>query len=387
MHLGRLIDWCSHQETKLWSQLEQSHTIIPLGGTPWCYQGIPTELKRHPLIGNTARICAQLISQTALSSQNSPLYPIIGNPLFTPGLGDGIFRKLGEAGLHLASHFSTGGHWRTHTELSDPNGLFRLDFIRTLQLRHFLSSIPPPADSNQMLTTLEVLCTDTGALPYTLSLAYNLLNAPPTDFVPPRLLKWETELDCRFNTTKRQHILRFTHKSSICARIQETNYKVLSRWYRTPTLLHKLFPTTSDMCWRCQREKGTLLHIFWTCPKLAHFWKVVRETVQLFNDGTITDDPALFLLQATDTPDRIYKKSVVRHLLDAAKACIPLCWKSALPPTIDMWLGKVEEIRKMEDLILTAQHREETFSKTWQLWTMFIYSSAGQSLRRAEGGS
>lgn len=384
VHLGRLIDWRRHQETKLWSQMEQSHTTIPLGGTPWCYQGLPTELKRHPLIGNTARICANLISKTTISSPNSPLYPIIGNPLFTPGLQDGIFRKLGEAGIHSASHFSSGGHWKTYSELSNPTGGICLDFMRTLQLRHFLNSIPPPTNSNQNLTTLEELCTDTGVLPHTLSLTYNLLNTPPSDYIPPGLLKWEEELDCRFSPAKRQHILRFTHKSSICAKTQETNYKILSRWYRTPTRLHEMFPTTSDMCWRCQMDKGTLLHIFWSCPKLTHFWRVIRETVQLFTDRTIANDPAFFLLHATDIPDKIYNRSVIRHLLDAARACIPLCWKSALPPTIDMWLRKVEDIRQLEDLIHTAQHREEIFSKTWQLWTMFIYSTAGQSLRTAD---
>lgn len=377
VHLGRLIDWRRHLETKKWTQLEQSHTIIPLGGTPWCYQGLPVELKRHPLIGNTAQICAKLISKTAISSLNSPLYPVIGNPLFTPGMQDGVFRRLGEAGLQLASHFSSGGRWKTYTELADPNGEFHLDFMRTLQLRHFLNSIQPPTDNSQGLTTLEELCTDTGVLPHTLSLTYNLLNTPSSDYVPPGLLQWEEELDCRFSPTKRQHILRFTHKSSIYAKTQETNYKVLSRWYRTPTLLHRIFPTTSDLCWRCQMDKGTLLHIFWSCPKLTQYWKVIRETVQLFTDRTIPNDPAFFLLHATDTPDKIYKKSVIRHLLDAARACIPLCWKSTLPPTIDMWLGKVEDIKR------TAQHREEAFSKTWQLWSMFILSTAGQSLRRA----
>lgn len=139
-----------------------------------------------------------------------------------------------------------------------------------------------------------------------------------------------------------------------------------------------------DLCWRCRADKGTLIHIFWSCPKLTHFWRVERETVQQFTDRTITDDPAFFLLHASNIPDRIYKKSVIRHLLDAAKACIPLHWKSTLPPTIDLWLQKVEEIKKMEDLILTAQNRQETFSKTWQLWKMFINFAEGQALRGSE---
>lgn len=39
-----------------------------------------------------------------------------------------------------------------------------------------------------------------------------------------------------------------------------------------PHLLHKHYPTMSDRCCRCQDGGGTLLHIFWSCPKLTHFW-------------------------------------------------------------------------------------------------------------------
>lgn len=52
---------------------------------------------------------------------------------------------------------NSGGRWKTITELSDPTGPFRLDFLRSLQLRHFLNIIRPPTDSSQSLTTLEEL--------------------------------------------------------------------------------------------------------------------------------------------------------------------------------------------------------------------------------------
>ena len=74
------------------------------------------------------------------------------------------------------------------------------------------------------------------------------------------------------------------------------------------------------------------------------------------------------------------KKSLLRHLLNAAKACIPLYWKQQCPPTIGCWLRKVEEMKNIEDLILTAQHNHEKFSQTWSLWNVFIYSDEGVAL-------
>lgn len=108
-HLSRLIDWCRHANTKLWTRLEQAQTETPLSRAPWCYTPFPTDITRHPLIGNTVRVCSHLIHTSPHFSRNSPLRPILGNPQFKPGIRDRSFLKLKEEGLYQASHFSTMG--------------------------------------------------------------------------------------------------------------------------------------------------------------------------------------------------------------------------------------------------------------------------------------
>lgn len=188
-HLSRLIDWCRHTTTKLWTQLEQAQSAFPIHRIPWCYTVLPTDLKRHPLIGNTARVCAHLIDLSPLFTRNSPLKPILGNPLFEPGI-EGRFRELREVGIYQASHFSVGGRWKTITELSDPEGQFRLDFLRSLQLHHFLSSMPPPNVNDQTLTPMEDLCSGTEPLLHSLSLTYSMLITPTGDYKLRGLSKW-----------------------------------------------------------------------------------------------------------------------------------------------------------------------------------------------------
>lgn len=247
-HLSRLIDWCRHCGTKLWPQLEQAQSVVPLPRAPWCYVSLPTNVKWHSFIGPTTRIYTYLLTRDSFSSRKLPLVPILGNPLFTPGLCNATFQNLIRSGYFQASHFWTTGRWLSILELTDPEGPFRLDFLRALQLRHFLKSVPPPSKSGQPLTTLEECCWDTGVLPHTLSLTYNLLIATPEDFQPPGLIGWELDLNLHFNPCQQLHILRFIHKSSICAKTQDTNFKVLLRWYRTLSQLHKFFPITSDLC-------------------------------------------------------------------------------------------------------------------------------------------
>lgn len=234
--------------------------------------------------------------------------------------------------------------------------------------------------SSYLSTYFEDLCSTQGPARGTLSQLYLLLTESQGQVELPWVHKWELDLGRTFTAAQRRKIVTLALKSSVCSKIQETNYKVLTRWYLTPSRLHRCFPEVSDRCWRCGSERGTLLHVFWSCPRLSLFWGEVHRITQRFVEGVIPLDPALFLLHLTDSPIPAYKKSIIGHLLNAAKACIPLLWKQSTPPSVALWLNKVEAINKMEDLVLTAQHKQTIYSDRWRLWNMFILSAEGASL-------
>lgn len=135
------------------------------------------------------------------------------------------------------------------------------------------------------------------------------------------------DLNRTFTPTQHQNIIYLYLKSSICMRIQETNYKLLTRWYCTPTVLHRFFSEASDRCWRCREEQGTLFHIFWICTKIKRYWSEVHKISQKCTDFPIPEDPAFFLLHCSQMPRQKYRKSVLCLLVNAAKACISLHWK------------------------------------------------------------
>lgn len=137
-HLGRMIDWHRHKESKLWAQLEQHQTNIPLQSAMWCYDSLPLELKAHPFIGNTIKQCLQATLQTSLTTTESPLTPILGNPKFPPGIGSGRFQTLRSTGCDRASQFVRQDRWPSIEELMDPAGPFTLIFWNAAQIHHFL---------------------------------------------------------------------------------------------------------------------------------------------------------------------------------------------------------------------------------------------------------
>lgn len=88
------------------------------------------------------------------------------------------------------------------------------------------------------------------------------------------------------------------------------------------------------------------------------------------------ENPGACLLHLSRRPIKKYKASLTIQLLNAAKACIPLFWRSETPPTKIQWYAKVNELRDMEDLTATLYGREEAFRETWRPWQHFIYSEA-----------
>lgn len=106
--------------------------------------------------------------------------------------------------------------------------------------------------------------------------------------------------------TKQQinRIILLAHKSSIASRFQEQGYKLLVRWYRFLALLNKLYLHISRLCWHCNKEPGTLLHIFWLCHLLTPFCKEVVNMIKQLTSVDLGLDPLGYLLLLNVLPLR-----------------------------------------------------------------------------------
>lgn len=353
--------------------MEQSGSDIPLHCLPWC-KSESRLINSHPTVGATLKVCRKFFPDHLLSPDPSPLFPILGNPLFTPGFSDPVFRSLAAAGCFRATHFIRETEWPTRSDLHLDSKTTVLGFWRIIQLSHFLTSLPPAREFFRPLTTFEKFCVMKGQPRHMVSQMYSLLISPEEDFSLDYFSRWERDLQISFSPEQRAKILLFTFKSSIHTQAQESGYKLLTRWYRTPQVLHFMYPETSDCCWRCGRHPGDLLHLFWSCPKLLPFWTSVKRIMSKFTDREIPWDPAFFLLHHNNIHRKSYRRSILPHLLNAARCCIPRLWKSSSPPSIQMWLSRVAVIARMEDLIHTNRGCHEKYLKTWFYWREFTHT-------------
>ncbi|CAH2325404.1 mucin-5AC-like isoform X1 [Pelobates cultripes] len=82
---------------------------------------------------------------------------------------------------------------------------------------------------------------------------------------------WEKELNLVMPLNDWLVSLTYTNKYIHCLKLTECHFKVIHRWYFTPTRLAKMYDTYDSTCWRCGTHPGTYIHI---CKIIiARHWK------------------------------------------------------------------------------------------------------------------
>lgn len=126
-HLTRVIDWHCHAESKDWVILENSLHQIQLKFSPWTsWREHCPSLKNHPLTGTTLSLFHNIAKNTELTSNISPLTPLMNNPDFPPGLKNSILQAPGHKQPPIAKNCFDKSQIKDFTTLKKDNELTRL---------------------------------------------------------------------------------------------------------------------------------------------------------------------------------------------------------------------------------------------------------------------
>lgn len=167
---------------------------------------------------------------------------------------------------------------------------------------------------------------------------------------PIFLRRWEEELGNKISVSEGGLLLGRVNATSVNYRVSEMNFRILARMYITPDRAHKIQKETSQLCWRGCKDIGTMAHIWWQCPGMKKFWGEIRSNIFEITSMRIPDDPWVCLHHGSNMPTKRYLKSLLPHLLNAAKSLIPRYWLDRRRPTMREWFNKIEEIHCLEYL-------------------------------------
>ncbi len=127
-------------------------------------------------------------------------------------------------------------------------------------------------DKNPVLNLLDLPCTA-----YRAALFYKAFNGLQKDICKNLRLIWQKDLNCELSDEVWSKILANTGKYVKEAWGQFIQYKLLHRFYFTPSKLHRMGLLASDLCWKCQAETGTFIHVIWECKLVYPFWEKILE--------------------------------------------------------------------------------------------------------------
>lgn len=330
-HLTRILDWNCHARSKAWVNLESLNTETPLRFLPWVNkEARTTEVGEHPTIGPTLKIF-QIVSQLYnLASSPGPLTPLVKNREFALGHTTKSFPHRDDKTPLTVAHCLEIGRLKTFTKLQTE---LQAKHFTHWQYRQLHDYILCPANKEKFLreqTSFEKVCLAGEQVHKATSLIYSWLRPSQDNHQSKHKLEWETALQKSFTDTQWNNACILAHKCSISTSNQETSYKILTNWYFTPARLHSWFPEISENCWRCGSAKGDMLHIWWYCPSIRAFWDSVCARIQAITETGIALSPECCLLHISNYSLSRYKKSIVRHMLNAAKTIIPRHWKTTL---------------------------------------------------------
>lgn len=184
------------------------------------------------------------------------------------------------------------------------------------------------------------------------SLMYKKLLMDMSDNTQYVKLQWEMELNVILEDNSWDNICASCHKGIGSQLWREFDWKVQMRFFRTPLKTFLSKSSITENCWRNCGLVGDHTHIFWDCPRLQHFWKAVKDTLEKILKGIIPSDPVIFLLDVF--PDYFtHDPCFLLHvLLMTARKMVTVNWMKPDTPNINHWTQKIRHYTKWKNELL-----------------------------------
>ena len=133
-------------------------------------------------------------------------------------------------------------------------------------------------------------------------------------------------MGCTFDENTCGEILSNNGKYIREARGKFIQYKILHRYYYTPTRLNKMGLIKDSVCWKCKTEQGTYMHALWECSMVSPLWDNVLEYMGGWLECELPRMPRLCLLgDKTMVPQ--LSKFAFRVLINGLVTCARLILK------------------------------------------------------------
>ena len=154
---------------------------------------------------------------------------------------------------------------------------------------------------------------------------------------------WEKDLSIEFEEEEWDEICKNSKKMSKDTRVKLIQFKILNRFYWTPSRLHRLGLKDTAECWKCTdpSSEGTLVHTLWECPVIESYWKQVHNCIIEMTKVDFPFCPRLYIL---GDPKQVAHCDYVDFILTVimiGRQVLMRGWKVAGSPSFQDWFVEV----------------------------------------------
>lgn len=143
------------------------------------------------------------------------------------------------------------------------------------------------------------------------------------------------------------------------------------RWYLVPTRLAAMLPSTSPLCFRGCQGIGSMIHIWWECPRIRGFWNRVFHIIWKVTGCAISQTPAIALLNGFLPHVSKITHKLILFILTGTKLTIAKAWKKS-PVSLLSMKRKISWIMEQEKMVSSLLDKTTQFEATWEPWAQFM---------------
>ena len=179
---------------------------------------------------------------------------------------------------------------------------------------------------------------------------------------------WQRDLGCEWTDEEWAKIIAESGRYIREARGKCIQYKIIHRFYYTPSRLHRIGVMDNNLCWKCKSVTGTLIHAMWECGSVRPFWRKVLECLETWWGGTLPLSPKLCLLgDRSEVPEMSkFDYAVLKVGCVTAARMILQLWKSPGGPDIGKWREKMGEVGNYERMLIRLGGGNYKFGRAWE---------------------
>lgn len=315
------------------------------------------------VLKQSVKILNQIRSFLALPD-TSIQTPLCFNHRFMPPWHDRSDHEWRERGLVSVGDLYIDGKFASFSQLKGKFNLSHSHFFRYLQVRHYIQSNFENFNSLPIEHEIFHILTGPSDSKHLISKIVHLFDECIIAHTVKIRDAWKEDLGVELSESMWSRCLAKIDSCSINSRHQLIQFKIVHRLHYSKAKLHKIYPSVSPLCDRCNVSVGTLSHAFWSCPSLTSFWSKIFDYYSKAYKKPLQPEPGLVIFGCSRVMSTIpaTMRQPVELGLIVGKRLVLKEWKSPTPPSFRLWVSDMLSLIQMERLRTGSTN---TFDKIW----------------------